>query len=61
MTIIDTKHTRNPVCPYCGYVEHNAWDINFGPYSEGDTEIDCGKCEKHSENVRLLILRRKYE
>ena len=44
--LIDTKHTINPVCPYCGYVERNAWDINFGPYSEGDTEVDCGKCEK---------------
>ena len=46
MSTIDTKHTRNPICPYCGNVERDAWEIDFGPYGEGDTEIDCCRCEK---------------
>ena len=43
---IDTKHTKYIICPYCGNVERDAWEIDFGPYGEGDTEIDCGRCEK---------------
>ena len=28
------------------YVERGAWEIDFGPSGDGDTEIECGKCEK---------------
>ena len=35
MSTIDTKHTRNLICPYCGNVERDAWEIDFGPYGEG--------------------------
>lgn len=42
----DTDYTNQPVCPHCGCEARNAWEINFGPGCEGDTEITCGSCEE---------------
>ena len=42
----DTAHRDAPICPHCGHAQRDAWEINFGPGIEGDTEIDCGECEK---------------
>ncbi len=44
----DTRHTNDPICPHCGYRVRDAWEINFGPACEGDTEIQCGneECER---------------
>lgn len=36
--------TAEPVCPYCGHVYTDAWEINFGPGLEGDTTLSCGSC-----------------
>lgn len=41
---MSTKLQSAPVCPHCGYVEKDAWEWNFGPGLEGDTEHDCGRC-----------------
>lgn len=35
--------TSQPVCPFCGSEEPDAWEINFGGL-EGDTEVSCGSC-----------------
>ena len=42
----DTEYTDNPVCPYCGHTEQDAWEIDFGPGLDGDTETSCGNCGK---------------
>jgi len=42
---IETDYTRWPICPYCGYEEENAWELDFGD-GEGEATIDCGGCEK---------------
>lgn len=39
----DTELTREPVCPLCGYVERDAWEIDFGGI-EGDTIHSCSSC-----------------
>ncbi len=41
-----TSHpfTDAPICPHCGNVEDNAWEINFGPGLDGDTEYICNDC-----------------
>lgn len=39
-----TEMTTLPVCPYCGHVEQDAWEINFGPGLDGDTEVSCNSC-----------------
>lgn len=44
--VIDTEHRDNPICPYCGHLRKDAWEINFGPGIEGWNEITCGNCEK---------------
>jgi hypothetical protein len=36
-------YNREPICPYCGNAEKDAWDIDFGDM-EGEVENDCGKC-----------------
>ena len=40
------RHSDNPVCPHCGHQHIDAWDWEFGPGIEGDTETECGECEK---------------
>jgi len=32
-----------PVCPHCGHVEKDAWEIDFGGV-EGSTQHSCGEC-----------------
>lgn len=39
----DLEYQSEPVCPYCGNRERDAWEIDFGGM-EGDTETDCGSC-----------------
>lgn len=41
-----------PICPYCGYVDRNAWEVDFG--TDDLAEIDCGSCEKTYTCVRHL-------
>lgn len=36
--------TAEPICPYCGHRERDAWEINFGLDLEGETEHTCGSC-----------------
>lgn len=38
-----TEYTLEPICPYCGNEESDAWEINFGGI-DGETEHDCGSC-----------------
>lgn len=33
-----------PVCPHCGQIERDAWEIDFGGGAEGDAEVTCGSC-----------------
>jgi hypothetical protein len=42
----DTSFADAPTCPYCGYRERDAWEINFGCGMEGTAEVDCEMCER---------------
>jgi DNA-directed RNA polymerase subunit RPC12/RpoP len=46
--IPDTYMIDQIICPYCGARNRKdtEWEINFGPGLEGDTELDCSKCDK---------------
>lgn len=44
--MIDTEHTDNAICPYCGYEDPDAWDIDLGHQIEGDGETDCPACSR---------------
>lgn len=38
---LDCCCTDNPVCPYCGYEEHESWEI-----SDKETQYSCDECGK---------------
>lgn len=44
MECTEHKHTNNPVCPHCGHVERDAWEIDFGAGIDGDATVTCGSC-----------------
>lgn len=33
-----------PICPHCGHVEPDAWEIDFGPGLDGEREVSCNSC-----------------
>ena len=39
-----TLDTDSPVCPACGHIERDAWELDFGHGLDGDTETSCGSC-----------------
>lgn len=41
---LDLRHNPEPVCPHCGHKHRDAWEWNFGPGIEGDTEYECNEC-----------------
>lgn len=46
MSEIDTDCTDDPVCPYCGKVYSDAWEVTFGHSEQTELECyaeDCGK------------------
>ncbi len=40
----DTEHTFVPVCPYCGAIQRDAWEIPFA--GDEGIEMDCDRCGK---------------
>jgi len=32
-----------PICPYCGYVEIDAWELEL---TDDESEHDCSNCER---------------
>lgn len=52
MPEFDTWRTDDPVCPYCGYVERDAWEIDFGPGLDGDCEVACSDCGRDYVVIR---------
>lgn len=41
---IDTEYTDYITCPYCGYEDHDSWEVDFG--NSECAEIECTKCGK---------------
>lgn len=50
------KLTDQPICPYCGSVERDAWEINFGPGIDGDTVHTCGHCGEEYLLERVVFV-----
>jgi transcription elongation factor Elf1 len=49
---IDTSHTENITCPYCGHVDRDSWE--WGGESDDGTVgfAICGKCDKQFAVVK---------
>lgn len=43
-----------PVCPYCDHIEGNAWELDFGPGLEGETEANCASCGERYHIRRMV-------
>lgn len=46
MNDCELRNNESPICPHCGHKQRDAWEIDFGPGMEGETEITCGSCER---------------
>ena len=61
---IDTDYTRQLVCPYCGHVETDSWEIAAGG-GDGDVgTTNCGECGREYEytiNVDITYSSNKME
>lgn len=57
----DTSYTIKPTCPHCGHVDHDDWEINFGPGLDGDTVTCCDACGLDYFLSRLVIVRYRSE
>jgi transcription elongation factor Elf1 len=53
--VADTSYTDQPTCPHCGYVETDAWEIDFGGM-EGDVVMACGKCDEDYNLSRSVTI-----
>ena len=47
---LDLAYNPYPVCPHCGAVDRDAWELDFGP-NEAITTF-CGSCENDYRVVR---------
>lgn len=52
----DHECTKEPVCPHCGEVIRDAWEINFGDGMEGKAQVDCPSCEEPFIVYRTAII-----
>ena len=41
------ERAGTPRCPYCGHVERDAWEIDFGPGLDGDKLHTCNACDRN--------------
>ena len=53
---IDTDYTPNVVCPHCGYVDEDSWEIDFGDSGDAETEIDCANCDESFIACRMVTV-----
>lgn len=50
---------RKPICPHCGHVEQDAWEIDFGPGLDGEREVSCNSCGKDYFLERIVLVNYK--
>jgi ribosomal protein S27AE len=50
----DTHMKDRLICPHCGYVEKDAWEIDFGDI-DGDTNIACASCGEEYLASRMAV------
>ena len=51
----ETQRQPRPVCPHCGFRHDDAWEWNFGPFQEGDSNgRQCERCGKEFDCDRVV-------
>jgi DNA-directed RNA polymerase subunit RPC12/RpoP len=51
---LDTSRMDDVVCPYCGFVDRDGWELFGGPTDSGEADNECYRCGK-TYNVERLI------
>ncbi len=42
----DTQYQNEVICPHCGYVHRDSWEIDFGGYGDGEITMECANCDE---------------
>jgi hypothetical protein len=50
--MVDHEHTPKPVCPYCGHIDKDAWEIDYG--ANDTAEVTCGVCDVDYKITRYV-------
>jgi hypothetical protein len=56
MKAIDHTLTSNAVCPYCGHVDRDSWELGDGSSGDEIGETECGGCGKTYVWVRSVTV-----
>lgn len=48
-------HARNVTCPYCGHVDKDSWELDFGISSDEEILAECGeRCTQEKSRYYTL-------
>jgi hypothetical protein len=48
---IEHRYTSTPVCPWCGYEDHDWWDGGIDNEDGAEADQECGSCEEPYQTV----------
>jgi hypothetical protein len=50
-----TEYMNYPVCPHCGYMDRDVFELGFSVYDEDEViETECLHCEKSFKLTRIV-------
>lgn len=57
MALSEIKHewTDELVCPHCGHVHSDSWEMNSG--DEGDWDMECHECDETFDAQRHVTVK----
>lgn len=47
-------YAKNVTCPYCGHVDTDSWELDFGLSSDEEILAECGACEETFKVARTI-------
>lgn len=51
----ETQNTDEAICPYCGHVEMDTWEVR--PQNDGDSDtVDCETCDERYEITTHVVV-----
>jgi hypothetical protein len=43
---METCHTPDIICPYCGFVDEDSWEVGDTSQFEEDSKTECRECDR---------------
>jgi len=53
---IDHEYTDEVVCPYCGYIMSDSWELGDRDGGECEWEEICPECDKKFISARMITI-----